>query len=63
MGSNEDGVQVQEELEEFNFQDWCKDAGLGRKTESTLTREELVTPETLLTLEPRDIRELGLPIG
>ena len=63
MGSNEDGVQVQEELEEFNFQDWCKDAGLGRKTESTLTREELVTPETLVTLEPRDIRELGLPIG
>ena len=60
MGSNEQEVQLEEE---FNLQDWCKDAGLSRKTESTLTKEELVTPEALVTLETGEIRELGLPIG
>ena len=60
MGSKEKEVQL---AEEFNLQDWCKDAGLSRKTESTLTKEELVRPEALVTLETGEIRELGLPIG
>ena len=37
--------------------------GLTRKTEGTLSKEELTSLDALKMLEPVDLREMGLPIG
>ena len=57
-GSEDDDV-----AEQFNLQDWCKAAELTRKTEGTLSKEELTSLDALKMLEPVDLREMGLPIG
>ena len=59
MSGNEDD----EVAEQFNLQDWCKAAGLTRKTEGTLSKKELTSLDALKMLEPVDLREMGLPIG
>ena len=57
------GSEDDEVAEQFNLQDWCKAAGLTRKTEGTLSKEELTSLDALKMLEPVDLREMGLPIG
>ena len=57
------GSEDNEVAEQFNLQDWCKAAGLTRKTEGTLSKEELTSLDALKMLEPVDLREMGLPIG
>ena len=57
------GNENDEVAEQFNLQDWCKAAGLTRKTEGTLSKEELTSLDALKMLEPVDLREMGLPIG
>ena len=54
---------VEEEPQAFDFAQWCKDNGLTRKTEGTLSKEVLTSVDALTMLEERDIRKLGLPIG
>ena len=53
----------EEEPQAFDFAQWCKDNGLTRKTEGTLSKEVLTLVDALTMLEECDIRELGLPIG
>ena len=53
----------EEEPQAFDLAQWCKDNGLARKTEGTLSKEVLTSVDALTMLEERDIRELGLPIG
>ena len=47
----------------FNFEDWCRDFGLSRKTTQTLRQEELLSKRTLLMLNEEDIASFGLPLG
>ena len=53
----------EEEPRAFDFAQWCKNNGLTRKTEETLSKEVLTSVDALTMLEEHDIRELGLPIG
>ena len=67
MGSTENDttlteVEVEEE-EEFDLTSWCKDHGITRKTQQTLKKEELTMAGALALLEPRDLRELNIPLG
>ena len=52
-----------EKLSDFNFETWTKDNSLTRKTAGILRKEELVTQETLLLLEEKDLCELEIPMG
>jgi hypothetical protein len=48
---------------DFDMPAWAKKYGLTRKTEATLSAEEITSPEALLALLPQDLMELALPIG
>ena len=69
MGSTENDTTLaevtleEEEEEEFDLTSWCKDHGITRKTQQTLKKEELTTAGALALLEPRDLRELNIPLG
>ena len=52
-----------EKMSDFNFETWTKDNSLTRKTAGILRKEELVTQETLLLLEEKDLCELEIPMG
>ena len=47
----------------FNFDEWANNIGLKRPTTQTLRNEDLTSKETLILLEQKDMKELGLTMG
>ena len=47
----------------FNFDEWANNIGLKCQATQTLRNEDLTSKETLILLEQKDMKELGLTIG
>lgn len=63
MSGTEGDEEGTGEFETFNFDDWANGLGLKRPVTQTLRNEDLTTKETLLLLEPKDLKELGMSVG
>ena len=50
-------------VEEIKFEELVTKLNLSRKVTQTLRTEELVAKDTIILLEERDLKEIGLPIG
>ena len=60
-GKSDVGAEGTEDT--FNFDEWANNIGLKRQATQTLRNEDLTSKETLILLEQKDMKELGLTIG
>ena len=60
-GESDVGAEGTEDT--FNFDEWANNIGLKRPATQTLRNEDLTSKETLILLEQKDMKELGLSMG